>query len=137
MKEWLIEKKVTLADGSEVLWSYDKEGDFLEVFFQRASASNTVELAEGLFLRFDKKTKQALSLGIVSAATFLQPQEFGPRLLSLDGLKKLPEPDRKLILQMLQSLPLRAILKLYSFEPVPRKPAIPMASLDHPLPIAI
>ena len=86
---WLVERKVTLSDGTEALWSYDSEGDFL----------------------------------------------FGPSLLPLNGLDKLPGPERKAILRILQSPPVNAILKLYAFEPEIHTPAIPVVLLENPLPL--
>src|SRR3972149_4432205 len=128
--DWIIKKKVVRADGTAALWSYDAEGDFLEIFFHEAPASATVELTEGVFLRFDRKTGRPLSLGFVSITPLTQQREFGPPLLRLTGLKKLPASQRKMVLKILQSPPVNTILKIYSFRPTPRARVIPVASLD-------
>ena len=72
--------------------SYDTEGDFLEIFFHEAPASGrTVELAEGVWLRFDRKDGRRLSLGFTNITALTQQQEFGPPLLT-HRQKKLPDP---------------------------------------------
>ncbi|HKZ87146.1 MAG TPA: DUF2283 domain-containing protein [Anaerolineae bacterium] len=133
--DWIIEKKVVLADGTAALWSYDTEGDFLEIFFHEAPASATVELADGIFLRFDRKRGRPLSLGFAAVTPLTQQQEFGPPLLTLTGLGKLPVPEQKIVLKILQSPPVNTILKIYSFTPGARARAIPVASLEQPVPL--
>jgi len=133
---WLKESEIILADGSTVLWSYDTEGDVLEVIFHKSPASGTVELADGIFLRFDRERERPLSLGIVSVTPLTKQQEFGPPLLALTGLSKLPEKERAFILKLLQSPPVNAILKVYSFAPKTRARAIPVASFSQTLPLA-
>lgn len=134
--DWIIEKKITLPDGTSALWSYDTEGDFLEVFFHETSAPSTVELADGVYLRFDRRRQRPLSLGFVAATPLTQQHEFGPPLLTLTGLKRLPEPERKLVLRLLLSPPVNTILKVYSFRPTPRARLIPLASIDQAIPMA-
>ena len=64
---------------------------------------------KALVLRFDREQKRPLSIAFVGAAALTRRQEFGFPLIALEGLNQLPEDDRKLILQMLQTLPLNAI----------------------------
>lgn len=133
---WLHEKPITLPNGDSALWSYDDEGDILEIFFDSAPASATVELADGVFLRFDRKSWRPLSLGFISATTRTQQQEFGPTLLALTGLTKLPELERKRILHILQTPPVSLILPLYSFKATARSQVIPVGLLAQPMPLA-
>jgi len=133
--DWLDEKRIALPDGTPALWSYDTEGDFLEIFFHEAPASATVELADGIFLRFDRKRGRPLSLGFAAVTPLTQQQEFGPPLLTLTGLGKLPVPEQKIVLKILQSPPVNTILKIYSFTPGARARAIPVASLEQPVPL--
>lgn len=132
---WLNEKTITLANGEEAVWSYDAEGDFLEIFFHDSPASATVELAEGIFLRLDRERQQPLSIGFIAASHRLQQQEFGYPLLKLSGLDKVSPADRQMILNMLQRPPLNAILQLYSFKPSPRTQTIPVAVFNQPIPL--
>ena len=127
--EWLEERTVQLPSGIDVLWSYDKEGDILEITFEVMSASATVELTEGILLRFAREQLRPLSLGIVSAKTLLHQQEYGLPLLELDGIEHLPQEERESVLQMLFSPPLSDILTVYSFQPETRVHTIPVASL--------
>jgi uncharacterized protein YuzE len=111
---WLFEKDITLEDGSTALWSYDTEGDFLEIFFEKDPAAATIELADGIFLRLSQRGK-ALSLGIVSATPLLQPGEFGPYLLRLDGLDELPSDLRQTVLHVITSPPVSYVLRVFSY----------------------
>ncbi len=45
---------------------YDKESDFLEVFFGAPSASLGEEIADDIFVRRDVKTNEVKSIGIFS-----------------------------------------------------------------------
>jgi hypothetical protein len=131
--DWLIEKQFQLPNGDVALWSYDTEGDLLEITFQQRAASATIELTDGIFLRFARKAKLPLSLSIVSVTPLMRQREFGLPLLTLTGLSKLSASEQHLIVEMLQTPPLNAILKLYSFKPKPRARVIPVASFTHPL----
>jgi uncharacterized protein YuzE len=128
---WLVEKEITLDNGSTVLWSYDSEGDFLEIFFQESPATATVELAEGIFLRLNLEQGKALSLGFVSAMPLLQPGEFGPYLLRLNGLDELSPDLRQTVLAIITSPPVSYVLKVFSYLPSPdAEVPVPIAGLD-------
>ncbi len=133
---WLEEEQIVLPDGTTALQSYDTEGDVLEIFFNDAAANATLELADGVFLRFDRQQRRPLSLGFIAASVLMNQTEFGPSLLSLTGLAKLPDSERQLILHLLQTPPLNLILQLYSFKPTARARAIPVASLAQSIPLA-
>lgn len=134
---WLNEKQMTLPNGETIRWQYDSEGDFLEIFFRQAPASATVELAEGVYLRFDRAAGQALSLGVMSASTLVQQQEFGLPLLALEGLRRLPKMEQQLVLQMLQSSPVNLVLQVYSFRPKTQAKTVPLATLSRSMPLAL
>ena len=134
--DWLHEHEIKLSNGDVALWSYDDEGDVLEIFFRDAPASATVELADGVFLRFDRQHEQPLSIGFVAATALMRSQEFGQPLLALTGLAKLPTDERKLVLNMLQASPVNAVLRVYSFKPAARAQAIPVAALAQSIPLA-
>ena len=127
--EWLEERTIKLPSGIDILWSYDTEGDILEITFEPGAASATVELTDGVLLRFAREKLKPLSLGIVSAGMLLHQQEYGLPLLELDGIEHLPQEERESVLQMLFAPPLSDILKVYSFQPETRVHTIPVASL--------
>lgn len=134
---WLNEKTIILPNGGNAVWSYDTEGDFLEIFFQDSPATATIELAEGVFLRLDREQQQPLSIGFIAASHRLQQQEFGYPLLKLSGINKVSQTDRQMILAMLQRPPLNAILHLYSFKSSPRTQTIPVAAFNQPVPMPV
>ncbi len=133
---WLHEHTITLPDGKTVLWSYDSEGDILEIFFEQAPATATIEIADGIFLRFDREQKRPLSIGFISATPMLQQQEYGLPLVKLQGLRNLPAEDRQSVLSMLHSSPLNAILQVYSYKSSPRRQSVPMAVVTQAVPLA-
>lgn len=45
---------------------YDKEGDFLEVFFGESAKCYTEEPEEGVFIRKDQETHEIKSIGILA-----------------------------------------------------------------------
>ena len=45
---------------------YDKEADFLEIFFGEPSKCLTEEMQEGVFIRRDENTNEIKSIGILS-----------------------------------------------------------------------
>lgn len=134
---WLSEKEIVLPNGESTIWSYDRDGDILEVFFNDGVASATVELTDGVYLRFDRQQNQPLSLGIIAFQARTQHQEFGQPLLTFDGLAKLPELERQQVLQMLQRPPLAFVLHLYSFQPTRRSRSIPVASVTEPVTLGL
>lgn len=66
---------------------YDKEADFLEIFFGEPSESYAEEIEPGVFIRRDDKTNEIRSMGILS-------------------FKKRIALFRKLLIKMNLSLPL-------------------------------
>ena len=133
---WLVEKQITLPNGEEALWSYDTESDFLEVFFGKGPATATIELADGVYLRFNRQKREPLSIGFLGVTPLTLQQEFGLPLLSLDGLHNLPDTEQQVILNMLQTTPLNTIFTLYSFHPPSHTQAIPLACFAQPLLLA-
>ena len=128
---WLHEKPIVLPDGSTALWSYDTEGDILEIFFEKGAASATAEIADGIFLRYNWQQRRPLSLSFISFTPLLKGGEFGPYLLRLDGLNELTPDLRQIVLGIITSLPVSYFLKVYSYLPAPgAKSAIPVAALD-------
>ena len=51
---------------------YDKEGDFLEVFFGEPTKCYTEEPEEGVFIRKDQKTDKVKSIGILAFSKRIQ-----------------------------------------------------------------
>ncbi|MFQ6102495.1 MAG: DUF2283 domain-containing protein [Anaerolineae bacterium] len=132
--DWLVEKEITLDDGSVARWSYDTEGDMLEIFFAEGQATCTVELADGVFLRLDLEKPRPLSLGFVSFTPLTQSGEFGPPALRLDGLESLPEDLRRAVAKIITAPPISSVLQVFSYRPSPRaKKPVPVACVPQQL----
>ncbi len=127
---WLVEREITLTDGTTALLSYDKEGDMLEVFFAEGAATGTVELADGVLLRLNVEHARPLSLAFLCVSPLVREQVYGPPLLQLDGIHGLPDGLRQTIIQIILSPPVNAILKVYSYLPDPQARTLPVASLE-------
>ena len=136
VKRWLHEKQIRLPNGQEALWSYDTESDFLEIFFDQRRATATIELADGVYLRFDRQKGEPLSIGFIGLTSLTQDEEFGQPLLSFDGLHQLPSSEEEIVLKMLQTPPLNTIFTLYSFQPPSYTEVIPVASFAQPVLLA-
>lgn len=131
---WLEERKIRLSNGDYALWSYDREGDILEISFQDKPAIFAVELTEGIYLRLDQQ-REPLSLGFVSASLFMQEKEFGLPLIILDGLQELPQPDQDSVLSTLRKSPVNLFLKIYTFQSYePPQSVMPVALFEYPKP---
>ena len=134
---WLEEREIHLSNGDHALWSYDREGDILEISFQDKPAMFTVELTEGIYLRLDQQ-REPLSLGFVSASLVMQEKEFGLPLIILDGLEGLPQPDQNLALSALRKPPVDLFLKIYTFQSdEPPQHVMPVALFEYPKPQSI
>jgi hypothetical protein len=114
---WLIEKNITLDNGSKAQWSYDTESDMLEIFFQEGDATCTVELADGIFLRLDLDQGRPLSIAFLAVSSLIREGEFGPFLLPLDGLEDLPDDLRQAVICIITSAPVSSVLKVFSYSP--------------------
>ena len=62
---------------------YDKEADFLEVFFGEPNKSYAEEVEQGVFIRKDDKTNEIKSIGIIS---FKKRIEVFKRILEKNNL---------------------------------------------------
>lgn len=131
---WLIEHEIPLDDGSKARWSYDTEGDMLEIFFREGDATCTVELADGVFLRLDLDRGEPLSIAFIAVSSLTRFGEFGPFLLQLDGLENLPDDLRQIVTRIITSPPVSSVLKVFSYSPSPRtRKPLPLAWLPHQL----
>ena len=134
--DWLDEQTIILPDGTSVVRSYDREEDMLEIFFGDAPATATLELAEGVYLRFDRQQYEPLSLALMAFQVRMKQQEFGEPLVIFDGLARLQDPERRRVLQMLKRPPLTYVLHLYSFKLTDQTQTMPVASME-PMAVAV
>jgi hypothetical protein len=129
--DWLVEHESTLM-GQPVLYSYDKIGDILEIFFQQHQGGIGVELADNIVLRYQLESGQPLSLIFTSFSRLVQPTAYGPRSFQLTALDDLPEEMQRTVLTILQSPPVNHFLKLSGLLLAPDDTLLPITSLEQP-----
>ena len=108
--DWLIEREITI-NGQAITYSYDKEGDVLEIIFQKGGGLG-VDLTEHIVLRYNQEHQQPLSLILTSYSHLTQSTPFGPPSFHLTALDELPPDRQQPILQMLNNFPLNRFLKI-------------------------
>ena len=115
------EIKTTASDGSPLRLLYDQEADILEVFFAQNEPATGVELTDHIILRLNKQTQRAISLMLLHFSILTERTEYGPRSYPLDKLDEIPEDLRRLVLQLLTSMPVSQFVKLSHFQASPTK----------------
>lgn len=91
MKEqptWLVEREI-IIDGHPIIYSYDKEGDVLEVIFQKGGGIG-IDLTDNIVLRYNRDRQEPLSLILTSFSHLTQPLPFDPPSFQLTVLNDPP-----------------------------------------------
>jgi hypothetical protein len=83
--DWLIEGEMTL-NGHPITYNYDKEGDVLEIIFQKGGGLG-IDLTENIVLRYNQEHQEPLSLIVTSFSRLTQPTPFGPPSFHLTALR--------------------------------------------------
>jgi len=110
MSDRLIEYEVDL-EGKTITYSYDKEGDILELFFN-AGGGFGVDLADNVVLRYNRDSETALSLILTNFSYLTQPTKFGPLSFHLTALNNLPQDMQHIVLNIITSFPVNRFLKI-------------------------
>ncbi len=108
--DWLIEREITL-EGQTITYSYDQEGDILEIFFQKGGGVG-IDLTNNIVLRYNRDRGEALSLILTNFSNLIQPTKFGPPSFRLTALSELPPKMQQTILGILDSFPVNRFLKV-------------------------
>ena len=127
----LTEFEATLSTGQKALYSYDEEGDLLEIIFRQAEATCAVELTESIVLRFDFDMAEPLSLGLIGFSRLIQPAEYEVQHFRLLA-DEWPEDVRDKVMSMLRSAPLNEFLQVGGYTPPHSREVIPLATLKRP-----
>jgi hypothetical protein len=127
---WLIQREVIL-EGQTITYSYDKEGDILEIIF-RGGGGMGVDLTENIVLRFDRASGEALSLMLISFSKLIQPTKFGPSSFPLTALDELPPAMQQTVLNILHAYPVNRFLTVSGLFLAPGGHLLPIASLLQP-----
>lgn len=126
--DWLVEYEETLDDGQTVVYQYDKEGDILEVFFQRGGGCG-VELTDEIVLRYDVKTGKPLSLIFLCFSALMQSTEFGPPSFRLK-LEEMPDDVCQTVLKIITTPPVNRFLKVLTYSPPRAKRPVPITYVE-------
>ncbi len=126
--DWLVEHKETLDGGLTILYQYDKEGDILEIFFQKGGGRG-VELTDEIVLRYDVKTEKPLSLIILCFSALVQLEELGPLSFPLK-LDEIPDDMRQVVLKIVTTWPVNHFLKVLSYLPPRAKRPVPITYVE-------
>jgi len=128
--EWLIEREITI-EGHPVTYSYDKEGDILEIFFQMGGGVG-IDLTENIVLRYNRENEEAVSLILTNFSALIRPTKFGPPSFRLTALGDLPPDMQQTILGVLNSFPVNRFLKISGLLLSPGGELQPITYLEQP-----
>lgn len=130
--------QVFTETGQAVALEYDQDGDMLEIFFQKGSATNAVELADPIILRYNRETGLAVSLSILTFSKVIEKTALGPRSFRLSGLDRLPDPLRELVSNIITTPPVSIFLKASTYYPQTEQTPVAISYLDRSvaLPVA-
>jgi hypothetical protein len=128
---WLIEREVTI-NGQTIICSYDKEGDILEIIFQKGGGLG-VDLTENIVLRYNQERQEPLSLILTSYSHLIQPTPFGPPSFHLAAVSELPPDMQQTVLQILNDFPVNHFLRLSGLRLLPGGELQPITYLEQPV----
>ena len=112
----------------DAIFKYDELSDTMYISFADGKKGTGIELNEQILLRVDESEKRAVGLTLFDYSVFAQPTEMGFRNLRLNGIEKLPNDVREMVLEILQTSPVSEILSLSAYTPSTVE-TIPITSL--------
>lgn len=128
--DWLIEREI-IVDGQKIIYSYDKEGDVLEIIFQKGGGVG-VDLTDNIVLRYNQERQAPLSLILTSFSRLTRPTPFGPPSFRLTALSELPPERQQTVLQMLNTFPVNRFLKVSGLRLSPGGELQPITYFEQP-----
>ena len=114
--------------------NYDETSDTLYVSFIPDVKATGIELNEHILLRIDKENHKAVGLTFPNYSILIQKADFGPRSFPLTALVKLSGETREIVMEVLESAPVKEILSLSTYTPSFSE-AIPITLLHLPQPV--
>lgn len=115
-------------------FNYDEISDTLYVSFAPGEHATGIELNDHILLRINKQERRVIGVTFFEYSLLAQKTEVGPRSFPLDGLAKLSNELRELVLEILRRPPVSDILTLSAYTPSVAE-MIPI-TLIQPLPAA-
>ncbi len=128
--DWLIEREI-IINGQTITYSYDKEGDVLEIIFQKGGGLG-IDLTENIVLRYNQDRQEPLSLILTSFSRLTQSTQFGPPSFHLAALSELPSAMQETIVHILNAFPVDRFLKLSGLRLSPGGELQPITYLEPP-----
>jgi uncharacterized protein YuzE len=116
-------------------FNYDELSDTLYISFEPGTKATGIELNNNILLRVDKDKRTVVGLTFFDYSILVQRADFGPRSFPLTGLAQMSAELRELVVEILQSVPVKNFLTLSTYTPSYAE-AIPITSLQQ-LPAAI
>ena len=113
--------------------NYDEASDTLYMSFIPDVKATGIELNEHILLRIDKEKRQAVGITFLNYSILIQKADFGPRSFPLTGLTTLSDETREIVMQILESSPVKELLSLSTYTPSFSE-AIPITLRHLPLP---
>ena len=114
--------------------NYDETSDTLYIAFTPGLKATGIELNEHILLRIDKEKREAVGITFLNYSILIQKADFGPRSFALTGLTKLSDEIREIVMEILDSKPVKEILSLSTYTPSFSE-AIPITLLHLPQPV--
>jgi uncharacterized protein YuzE len=113
--------------------NYDEASDSLYISFIPDVQATGIELNEHILLRVDKENRRAVGVTFLNYSILVQKADFGPRSFPLTGLGQLSAETRAVVMEILESSPVKEILPLSTYTPSLSE-AIPIAMPHLPQP---
>ena len=114
--------------------NYDETSDTLYISFIPDVKATGIELNEHILLRIDKDNRKVVGITFLNYSSLIQKADFGPRSFPLTGLVKLSDETREIVMQILESSPVKEVLSLSTYTPSFSE-AIPITLLHLPQPV--
>jgi len=118
---------------SQANTNYDETSDTLYMSFIPGVKATGIELNEHILLRIDKENRKAVGITFLNYSILIQKADFGPRSFPLNGLTRLSEETREIVMGILENTPVKEILSLSTYTPSFSE-AIPITLLHLPQP---
>ena len=110
-------------------FDYLEEADILEVFFTQDTATNAVEIADDVTLRFDEEKRVGISLILNNYSYLIEPDQYGQRSFRLK-IDALPLGTQRVILEIIGRSPVNRFIRMLSYSDSPNHQPVPIAAIE-------
>ena len=110
-------------------FDYVEDADILEVFFTKDIATNAVEIADDVTLRFDEENRVGISLILNNYSYLVEPDQYGQRSFRLK-IENLPLSTQEAILEIIGRSPVNRFIRMLSFSDSASHQPIPIAAIE-------